>query len=301
VEIIYVDSDSTDDSVTQAKALGATVITVHPERPSAALGRNAGWRAAHASFVLFLDGDTILAPDFVARAIASFDDQRIAVVCGNRREIDTKASWYNRALDLDWISPAGPADYCGGDALIRRSVLVAVNGYDESLIAGEEPEMCARIRGLGYTVLHLDEPMTGHDLAITKFSQYWKRAFRTGHAYAEVSRHLRRSATPLWEREAKANLLRASLLLTLLLAALAATALFRSLIPLVLGAALIAALVIRTAAKNGWKSDNWVTRLLYGLHSHLQQLPIFFGQLSFWRDHSKGTRRQLIEYKETAK
>ncbi|MEK8017909.1 MAG: glycosyltransferase, partial [Candidatus Parabeggiatoa sp.] len=48
MEIIYVDSDSTDGSPAQAKALGAKVRVVHPERPAAAIGRNAGWRVAQA-------------------------------------------------------------------------------------------------------------------------------------------------------------------------------------------------------------------------------------------------------------
>lgn len=297
VEIIYVDSDSTDGSASRAKWLGAKVITVQPERPSAALGRNAGWRVAGAPFVLFLDGDTILAPHFVEDAMKAFADPQVAVVFGDRREIDTKGSFYNRALDLDWISPTGASDYCGGDALMRRAVLEEVSGYDEGLIAGEEPEMCARIRARDYTVLHIDKAMTGHDLAITRFSQYWKRAFRTGHAYAEVSQHLRGSATPLWEQESKANLKRGSFLLLCFILSFITAAILHSFIPLLIVAAFFSALVVRTAMKVGWKSDSWLTRLLYGLHSHFQQIPILFGQLSFWYDRSMGVRRRLIEYK----
>ena len=69
VELIYVDSASTDSSPERAAALGARVLTVRPERPSAATGRNAGWRVAQAPFVLFLDGDTILHPRFVADSL----------------------------------------------------------------------------------------------------------------------------------------------------------------------------------------------------------------------------------------
>ena len=297
IEIIYVDSASTDDSVNRAKQLGARVVIVKPERPSAALGRNAGWRAAKAPYVLFLDGDTILANDFVQTAINEFADPRTAVVFGHRREIATQKSWYNRALDLDWVSPVGPADYCGGDALIRRSVLEEVDGYDENLIAGEEPEMCARMRAQGYSILHIDAAMTGHDLAITRFSQYWKRAFRTGHAYAEVSQQLQNTSTPLWVRESKGNLVRGSVLFLLLASVPFTAAIFISFIPFILAAAFFTVLVFRTALKVGWKSENWTTRLLYGLHSHFQQIPILFGQLSYWYDHAKGVRRQLIEYK----
>ena len=197
VQVIYVDSNSTDDSVEKARARGAEVLEVKPERPAAAIGRNAGWKAASAPIVLFLDGDTILDPTFVAESLRHFEDPQVAIVWGHRREIDTAGSLYNRVLDLDWVYPPGESEFCGGDALMRRSVLEEVGGYDDTLIAGEEPEMCRRIRTRGYTILHVDHPMTGHDLAMTRFKQYWKRAFRAGHAYAEVAERFRGTDMPL--------------------------------------------------------------------------------------------------------
>ncbi len=125
VELIYVDSASTDGSPERAAALGATVMTVRPERPSAALGRNAGWRVAQAPLVLFLDGDTILHPRFVADSLPEFQNPPVTVVWGHRREIHPEASLYNRVLDLDWIYPPGPSEFCGGDALMRREPLEA--------------------------------------------------------------------------------------------------------------------------------------------------------------------------------
>ena len=175
IEVIYVDSGSTDNSISLASAEGATTIKLVADRPSAALGRNAGWQAAKGSIVLFLDGDTVLHPDFVAASLPEFSVPRVGVVWGHRRELAPEMSVYNRILDLDWIYPPGLTEYCGGDALFRRSVLVATNGFDASLIAGEEPELCRRISALGYDILHVDRPMTRHDLAITRWGQYWKR------------------------------------------------------------------------------------------------------------------------------
>ncbi|RQW79488.1 MAG: glycosyltransferase family 2 protein, partial [Methylococcus sp.] len=111
VDVIYVDSASTDDSVQRAQAEGARVLEVRPERPSAALGRNAGWKEALAPFILFLDGDTILHPDFPAQALAAMQDPSVAVVWGHRREIQTGTSVFNRVLDLDWIYPAGLSEF----------------------------------------------------------------------------------------------------------------------------------------------------------------------------------------------
>ncbi len=79
---------------------------------------------------------------------------------------------------------------------MRRSVLVEVEGYDPGLSAGEEPELCRRLRARGYRIVHIDAPMTRHDLNMTRFSQYWRRAMRAGYAYAEVSNRFRRECGP---------------------------------------------------------------------------------------------------------
>ena len=294
IETIYVDSASTDNSPQRATALGARVIQVNPARPSAALGRNAGWRAASGEFVLFLDGDTQLHPRFVRRALEEMRDPAVAVIWGHRRESSPQQSVYVRVLDLDWIYAPGVSDFCGGDALMRRDVLEAVGGFDASLIAGEEPELCRRIRAGGNTILHIDAPMTLHDLAINHFSAYWKRAFRAGHAYAEISSRYNGSDDPLWRAEARRNLIHGSLILSMLiLLPLAPIWPFMGL-SVATGAL---ALISRTFRRCACKTSNPETRLLYSLHSHFQQIPILMGQIGYHRDRCFGRKRKLVEYK----
>ena len=300
LQIIYVDSASTDNSVAAARAYGAEVVAVRPDRPTAALGRNAGWRRASGSLILFLDGDTILDPRFVIDSIPEFDNPKTAIVWGHRREVHAHASLFNRVLDLDWIYAPGITEFCGGDALMRRSVLEEVGGFDETLIAGEEPEMCRRIRALGYQVVHVNRPMTGHDLAMTSWRQYWKRATRAGYAYAEVSTRFRNTANPFWIEDARRNRHRAVVLLLIpVLAVFGSLALWNAW-PVTVAAGLLLLLSLRTAWKARWKSRDWFALLLYGVHSHLQQIPIFLGQRQYARDLSSGQRRGLIEYKDAA-
>lgn len=296
-ELIYVDSASTDDSRERAARLGARVLRVAPQRPTAAIGRNAGWRAAQAPLILFLDGDTRLDPDFVARALPTIEDPRVAGVCGNRFESRPGDSIYNRVLDLDWRGQAGEVEYCGGDALIRRQVLERVEGFDETLIAGEEPDLWRRIRALGLAAWRLDIPMTSHDLAMTRWSQYWRRATRTGHAYAEVSERYRHTELPLWRATAVHNRIHALGLLGLVAGALLLALLSGSVWPLIGVACLLALAAARTAWRQRWRGGDAWTLFLYGIHSHLQQIPIFVGQLGFYRSRRAGQRRALIEYK----
>jgi glycosyltransferase involved in cell wall biosynthesis len=297
VEVIYVDSGSTDGSVSMAQGAGAQTISLVPERPSAALGRNAGWRAAQGSFILFLDGDTILHPDFVAKALPSFAEPTTAVVWGHRREIHPDQSLYNRVLDLDWIYQPGWSAFCGGDALFRRDVLVQTDGFDATLIAGEEPELCRRILGLGYKILHIDQAMTGHDLAIFKWSQYWKRATRAGHAFAEVSDRFRATENPFWSDASQGNQRRALMLMAISLTGFAASVYLKTIFPLILSCAILSTLFLRSAWKARWKSDDKFSVLLYGVHSHLQQIPIFVGQLHYRWNKRKGKRTALLDYK----
>jgi len=298
IELIYVDSGSTDGSARLAAEAGARVFEVDSRAPTAALGRNMGWRAARAEFVLFLDGDTILHREFLRRALAAITvEPMIAAVWGHRREIHCDRSVYNRVLDLDWVYAPGFTEYCGGDVLMRRSALLRVEGYDAALIAGEEPELCRRLRSQGYRILHIDAPMTGHDLAMYHFSQYWRRALRAGHAYAEVSRRFRDTPDPFWRPQQKQNFVRGGFWFLSLVLAVACGLLIRSLLPGAAWMALLLVLAVRTAWLARWKSRSMATLFLYGIHSHLQQIPILLGQLQFAHDVRSGTSRRLIEYK----
>ena len=59
-----------------------------------------------------------------------------------------------------------------------------------------------------------------------------------------------------------------------------------------------AALAARTAWKARWKTSDRLALALYGLHSHLQQIPIFVGQMQFLLHRRRGTRAALVEYKQ---
>ena len=187
--LIYVDSGSTDGSVEAARDLGAEVVTLEMDQPfTAARARNAGLNqlANRASLVQFVDGDCEVQPGWLTRAETFLHDHaQAAVVCGRRRERFPEASIYNRLTDEEWDTPIGEARSCGGDALMRVDALREVGGYNPTLIAGEEPELCVRLRQAGWTIWRIDTEMTLHDANITRLGQWWTRTKRAGHAFAE--------------------------------------------------------------------------------------------------------------------
>lgn len=212
-EAVYVDSGSSDDSVAIARERGLPVVELDPAIPfTAARARNAGlhWHMRNdpqLTYVHFIDGDCELWPGWVDKALeAMATDHRLAAVCGRRRERDPDASPYNALCDYEWNTPVGLADTVGGDALFRIAALKAVKGYDESLIAGEEPELCYRIRRRGWLIRRIDADMTIHDAAMTRFGQWWQRNRRNGYAIAE-SLSMRGTDTAAIQREVISNVI----------------------------------------------------------------------------------------------
>lgn len=227
LNLIYVDGGSSDRSLEIARGIeGVHVVPLMPEYPSPGLGRNAGWRAGQAPLVQFIDSDTLLDPDWLARAVKRMaEDSQLAAVCGSRREMFPERSVYNWIADLEWNGPPGRVDAFGGDVLIRRSALEACGGYDEVLVGGEDPELSVRLRLAGWQIERLDAAMTRHDMAMTRFGQYWRRGFRTGYGFAAVTRRHGGQATGFWQRELRRIMVRGLGGGLLLLAGLAGLAL----------------------------------------------------------------------------
>lgn len=190
--VVYVDSGSTDGSAERARSRASVVVLDASQPYNAARGRNAGFEALLAAhprldFVFFVDGDCEIAPGFVEAALAAFAAAPdVAVVFGRRRERHPDASPWNRCADVEWDGAPGDASACGGDAVMRVSAFRAAGGYDPTLIAGEEPDLCLRLRERGGRIVRIDREMTVHDANLLRFGQWWRRQARSGHAYADT-------------------------------------------------------------------------------------------------------------------
>jgi len=188
--IVYVDSGSTDDSVAAAKAAGAQVVDLDMSVPfTAARARNAGFDALDPmpDFVQFIDGDCLVVAGWLAKArdflVANPD---AGIVTGWRSEIHPNASVFNSMAEVEWHRPAGDILACGGDMMVRASVFDETGGFNPRVIAAEDDEFCTRVRKAGWRVHRLAEAMTRHDADMMQVSQWWQRAVRTGHGFAQV-------------------------------------------------------------------------------------------------------------------
>ena len=192
--IVYVDSASTDGSIETARKAGAQIVQLDMAKPfTAARARNAGFaellrQEPNLDLVQFVDGDCSLdehwletTSDFLAA------HPEVALVCGRRRERFPERTIFNRMCDIEWDTPIGVTHQSGGDFLVRRKAFEEVGGFAEHMIAGEEPELCARLRYAGWKIWRLDAEMTVHDADIRQPQQWWRRAVRAGYAYASLA------------------------------------------------------------------------------------------------------------------
>jgi GT2 family glycosyltransferase len=191
---IFVDSGSTDHSVAIARSFG-DAVSVHeadPARPfTAARGRNEGLdillsRVPDAAYVQFLDGDCVLAPDWVDRALDFFETHPdVGVLAGRLREDTREKNVYHRLADMEWDVPSGDVESTGGICMMRIAAFREAGGFDPSIPAGEELNLALRIKEKGYRIVRIAEDMALHDIKMQHFKQWWKRAKRYGHATAE--------------------------------------------------------------------------------------------------------------------
>ena len=190
--IIYVDSGSTDDSVAFSLSQGVIVEELDSSVPfTMARGRNIGFARLislwpNIPYIQFVDGDCEVDLNWISHGISFLNSHpQVVSICGFRSERNPDASLYNRLIDLEWQGPIGKILACGGDALYRTQEFKNSGGFNPTMIAGEEPELCVRLRRAGGLIWRLDLPMTRHDADMHRFAQWWKRSVRCGHAYAE--------------------------------------------------------------------------------------------------------------------
>ena len=296
VAVVYVDSGSTDGSAHWARQAGVELVQLDMNTPfTAGRARNSGFQKLIKSvptigYVQFVDGDCEMIDGWLTSAARVLDeDTNIGIVAGRLRERYPLQSIYNWLCSREWEGQPGNVRSCGGIAMVRASAFASVGGFRSDIIAGEEPELCVRLRAAGWRIWRVDADMALHDAAMTRFSQWWRRTVRSGYAFA-LGAHLH-GAPPerhfVWESR------RAWLWgIWLPLFCAASVLIFWpwgwlawTIYPLQL---------LRQTTRNTGKFGE---RALLALFQILGRFPEAIGQLKFLRDHWLRRQAQLIEYK----
>jgi len=303
--VVYVDSGSTDASVALALSMGIEVVQLDMSIPfTMGRARNEGWRhlnttQPHLELVQFVDGDCELEPQWLNRGCHHLaQDSNIVAVCGRCRERHRDTGIYHRLIDMELDVPIGQVRSCHGNVLMRLAALQATGGFDPSMIAGEEPELCIRLRQQGGTILRVDEPMTIHDAAMNRFCQWWKRSIRCGHANAHCAALHSRSSQ--WRHVLQPAI--SAIIWGFAAPIMAITAAITSFVTP--AATLICALVACGYGLLTWRIYRWrriqdsrSDALLYTLFCIVAKFPEFIGITTFCANRLRGRHTELIEYK----
>lgn len=304
--VVYVDSGSTDGSQALAKEFGATVIALSiPPNFTAARARNVGVMrllqiAPTVKFVQTIDGDCELIENWIDIGIKSLEaDRSLCAVSGRLHERYPKHSLYNALCDHEWNTPVGKAAGFGGITLLRTECFSAVGGYRDDMISGEDTEMAMRLRKAGWTIARLDADMAYHDADITRFSQWWRRAKRAGHGFAEMAFLHPDARWPDWSRTCRRITLW-GFVIPLLCAVSLVVGLFINRWLLTLALVLAAAFPLQMARlifRETRKGTNIRLACVIGALFTIGKVPEFMGLIKFHWDRVLGRRAQIIEYK----
>jgi GT2 family glycosyltransferase len=310
VPAVYVDSGSTDGSVAAARELGVETVELDLSTPfTAARARNAGFdrlieRHPDVRYVQFIDGDCELMPGWLERAAAALDAQGdTAVVFGRCRERHPEKTVYNQLCDVEWDRPVGECNTCGGIAMIRADAFAQAGKYDPALIAGEEPEMCVRLRARGWRVHRIEGEMAWHDADMTRLRQWWRRMVRGGHAYAEVSRMHRGTPQRIWARESRSIWVWGlGVPAAFVVAGIVAFAMGWPVWPVPVAFVALHALqfarIFRKQCRRGLPTrvaGAYALSILVGKYAQV------IGQLKFWSRRLRGKPATIIEYKSSGR
>ncbi|MBX6315108.1 MAG: glycosyltransferase family 2 protein [Isosphaeraceae bacterium] len=129
-EVLYADDGSEDDSVRIARAfepLGVRTLALPFQGVVAS--RNRAARAATGELLLFVDGDNLLAPDFLERQLEALADGAAFAYVAKQYFGRSRASWEPPEWDRDrlWLE-----NYVDTSALIRREWFEAAGGWRET-------------------------------------------------------------------------------------------------------------------------------------------------------------------------
>ncbi len=202
VEIIVVDNNSTDGSQEFVKTNYQKVVLIeNKENYGFAKGNNIGLKASTGDYILILNNDTIVTPNFLNSLIKDFENNP-TIAClqpqirlsGNRQLLDGVGAFLTFAgflYHFGYLKDRMQAKYNkkmkifsakGACMLLRRKAIEKVGLFDEDFfIFFEETDLCFRLWLAGYSVVYEPESVIYHlgggDTTSSNSYQHEKRAY----------------------------------------------------------------------------------------------------------------------------
>jgi cellulose synthase/poly-beta-1,6-N-acetylglucosamine synthase-like glycosyltransferase len=182
-EVFFIDSASTDQTVEIVKELGVTVYQFPPHwRRTPSAGRYIGYRYTSGKYVFFVDGDSVIEPDWIVKGIKFLDaNPDYGGIAGVLNEAyvtpdEVMVGGVKNYFEQDLSKEVNPDTYLGGSAMYRREAIEQAGPFNPYLPTGEEAEICLRIRRKGWKVGRINSLMsTKHTEDRKTFKEIFRR------------------------------------------------------------------------------------------------------------------------------
>lgn len=166
VEVILVDSGSTDETVSIAESFGARVMKIRPEEFTFGRSLNLGVHEATRELVVIASAHVYpVYPDWLESLLRPFEDDRVALTYGKQRGPET-AKYSEQQIYHQWYPdhsmPRQPTAFCNNaNAAIRKS-LWEKNPYDEALTGLEDLAWAKWAKEQGHEIAYVAEAEVIH-------------------------------------------------------------------------------------------------------------------------------------------
>ena len=188
-EIIYVDSNSTDNSIELVKGIEGNIrIFKITGRTNPAIGRNIGAAASKADAYCFIDGDMEIVPTFLPSVIDDFNKLKYPFVSGQFENVyyDQNDHYLNSELYIKSVLTKDKYQITtGGLFMIEKRLWDLTGGMDTRFKTGEDLDLGLRLAKKGHQLLRKKELFATHHTYHYKSKfRIWKDLFAGKTLYA---------------------------------------------------------------------------------------------------------------------
>ena len=187
-EVIYVDSQSKDDSITRAKKFDKIrIFQLLEKKVNAAKARNVGAKEATGKYLFFLDGDMELFPEFLTHAFST-KETLVHPLVGGRLEhhyYNEKWALLDKKIFLTHKNPVFKP-IAGGTFIIEKTLWDSVDGMDNRFVVSEDPELGLRLAEKGVLLKSIPHFLGIHHTQIPTNKGQVKKIFTFRHLYSSM-------------------------------------------------------------------------------------------------------------------
>ena len=173
-EIILVDNNSTDGTVEfVTKTYPSIIIIKLDSNRGFAEPNNIGAKIASGKYLLFLNNDTIVTPNFISEMVKVIEKDKKIAICQSLLlrldgSIDSSGDFidqlgvvYNSTTKINEIREISSAR--GASMLIRKNVFEELDGFDEKFfMCFEDYDFCLRVKNKGYRIVYYPSARVTH-------------------------------------------------------------------------------------------------------------------------------------------